>query len=282
MVTLNCKGHLLTLEKPAVMGILNITPDSFYEGARSMLPEDIMKKASRMQAEGALIIDIGGQSTRPGSEAVSAKEEMERIIEPITAIHKRFPDLLISVDTYYAEVARNAVEAGASIVNDISGGLMDANMLFTVAELRTPFICMHMRGTPQTMQGLTSYDDLVTDIMDYFIERIDACQRAGINDMIIDPGFGFSKNTTQNFQLLREMKELTLLGKPLLAGLSRKSTICKTLGIPPAEALNGTTVMNTIALLNGASILRVHDVKEAVEAITLVESLKKAESSTLK
>lgn len=282
MVTLNCKGHLLTLEKPAVMGILNITPDSFYEGARCMLPEDIMKKASRMQSEGALIIDIGGQSTRPGSEAVSAHEEMERIIDPITAIHKRFPDLLISVDTYYAEVARNAVEAGASIVNDISGGLMDANMLSTVAELRIPFICMHMRGTPQTMQGLTSYDDLVTDIMDYFIERIDACQRAGINDMIIDPGFGFSKNTTQNFQLLREMKELTLLGKPLLAGLSRKSTICKTLGIPPAEALNGTTVMNTIALLNGASILRVHDVKEAVEAITLVESLKKAESSTLK
>lgn len=282
MVTLNCKGRLLTLEKPAVMGILNITPDSFYEGARSMHPEDIMKKASRMQEEGALIIDIGGQSTRPGSEAVSAKEEMERIIEPITAIHKRFPDLLISVDTYYAEVARNAVQAGASMVNDISGGLMDANMLSTVAELRTPFICMHMRGTPQTMQGLTSYDDLVTDIMDYFIERIDACQRAGINDIIIDPGFGFSKNTTQNFQLLREMKELLLLGKPLLAGLSRKSTICKTLGISPAEALNGTTVMNTIALLNGASILRVHDVREAVEAITLLESLKKAESSTLK
>lgn len=282
MVTLNCKGHLLTLEKPAVMGILNITPDSFYEGARSMLPEDIMNKASRMQEEGALIIDIGGQSTRPGSEPVSAQEEIDRIIEPITAIHKRFPSLVISVDTYYAQVARLAVEAGASMVNDISGGLMDTAMLSTVSELRTPFICMHMRGTPQTMQGLTSYDDLVTDVMDYFIERIDACQRAGINDIIIDPGFGFSKNTTQNFQLLREMKELTLLGKPLLAGLSRKSTICKTLGISPAEALNGTTVMNTIALLNGASILRVHDVREAVEAITLVENLKKVEASTLK
>jgi dihydropteroate synthase len=225
-----------------------------------------------MIAEGADILDIGGQSTRPGSVRIGASEELARVLPAITAIHQQFPEIILSVDTYHAEVARAAVAAGAGIVNDVSGGLLDEAMLPAVAALRVPFICMHMKGSPGTMQQEAVYDDVVREVLDYFIGRVDACRRAGITDIILDPGFGFAKTAQHNFILLRHLRSLQLPGTALLAGLSRKSTIYKTLGTTAAGALNGTTVLHTIALLNGAQILRVHDVKEAREVVTLVEA----------
>lgn len=270
MFTLNCKGRLLALDKPVVMGIINATPDSFYEGSRFTLTEDILGQAEKMLQDGATILDIGGQSTRPGSTQVGEHEEMERVIPAIETIGLHFPQALISVDTYRAAVAQKAVDAGASIVNDVSGGSIDQQMIPVVAELDVPYICMHMKGTPDNMQQHAEYEDVTREVLDYFIRKIETCRKAGIKDIILDPGFGFAKTIQHNFELLRNLSLLQMPGCPLLVGLSRKSTVYKTLGTDAAGALNGTTVMNTIALLNGANILRVHDVKEAVEAVRLV------------
>lgn len=272
MFILNCKGRLLVAETPLVMGILNITPDSFYAGSR-VETGNILRRAEKMLAEGADILDIGAQSTRPGSVLLNAGEELDRLDGIIAAILREFPKAIISIDTFYSRVAKESVSAGATIVNDISGGGLDSEMIATVAELGVPYICMHMRGTPQTMTQLNDYENVTRSVLDYFINKVEECRIAGINDIIIDPGFGFSKNTAQNFELLKNLKMLEILGKPLLVGLSRKSSIYKTLGITAEEALNGTTVMNTIALMNGASILRVHDVREAKECVKLFNRL---------
>src|SRR6476620_3988937 len=269
MFMLNCRGRLLTFDSPIVMGIINVTPDSFYSGSRQSTVDAALQKAEQMINEGATILDLRGQSTRPNSKQISAEEEAERVCPAIEAVHKQFPDAIISVDTYYHYVAEQAVYAGASIVNDISGGILDNDMLFVVAKSKTPFICMHMKGTPENMQQHAVYENVTREVLDYFIQRIDVCKQAGINDVIIDPGFGFAKTIAHNFELLRNLSVFKMLEKPIIAGLSRKSTVYKTLGITSEEALNGTTVMNTLALLNGANILRTHDVKEAVEAIKL-------------
>lgn len=269
-MTVNCKGKLLALDKPVVMGIINVTPDSFYSGSRSAGVQQALEQAGKMVAEGAAILDIGGQSTRPGSETIGAEEETCRVVPVIQVIKEAFPCTFISIDTYYAAVAQAAVQAGAEMVNDISGGTIDNDMLATVARLKVPYICMHIKGTPATMQQHAVYNDVTKEVLEYFIERIAACRQAGITDIIADPGFGFAKTPTHNFTLLRNLDVFKILGVPVLAGVSRKSTIYKTLGITADEALNGTTVLNTIALLNGAHILRVHDVKEAVEAVKLV------------
>jgi dihydropteroate synthase len=252
------------------MGILNITPDSFYQGSRIQNEDAVLQIASRMLSEGATILDIGGQSTRPASIRLSANEEAERVLPVIALIHKNFPDAFVSVDTYHANVANQAVDAGASIINDISGGTMDETMLSTVGKLNVPYICMHIQGKPETMQQNPVYENVTREVLDFFIQQTEQCRIQNINDVIIDPGFGFGKTISHNFQLLKELSVFKMLEKPILAGLSRKATIYKTLNISAEEALNGTTVLNTIALLNGANILRVHDVKEAVEAIELV------------
>lgn len=276
MYTLNCKGKLLVLDKPLVMGILNVTPDSFYDRHLLTGVDAIITHAGKMISEGADILDIGGQSTKPGSQRITIEEELARVLPIVILLQQKYPDLVLSIDTYYAEVATAAVNAGADIVNDISGGDMDAAMLQTVAALQVPYICMHMRGTPETMQQKTNYDDVVKEVLDYFIEKITACTTAGIKDVIIDPGFGFAKTIQHNFTLLKNLQAFQMLNKPILAGLSRKGTIYKTLGITVEEALNGTTVLNTLAFLNGAAIVRVHDVKEAKEIITLLDSYTKA------
>ncbi len=276
MYTLNCKGKLLVADKPLIMGIINITPDSFYEGHLNKGIESIVQSATTMLAEGADILDIGGQSTRPGSTRISAEQETKRVLPVIEAIIQSHPEAIISIDTYHSKVVQEAVQAGASIVNDISAGIIDSNMLATVAALKVPFIAMHMKGMPETMQDKPQYNDVVKEVLDFFIMKIDECKKAGISDIIIDPGFGFAKTIEHNFQLLKNLSLFSMLGKPVLAGISRKGTIYKTLNITAAEALNGTTCLNTIALLNGASILRVHDVKEAKETIQLLHSYHKA------
>lgn len=271
MFTLNCKGKLLTISKPIVMGIINTTPDSFFQGSRQATVDAALQKAEQMIAEGATILDIGGQSTRPGSEQIGAEQELVRVLPVIEAIHQQFPDAFISIDTYHAAVAKQAVEAGASIVNDISGGTLDEAMLKTVAYLHTPYICMHTKGNPTNMQQEAVYENVTKEVLEFFIHQTEKCRLAGINDVIVDVGFGFAKTIQHNFQLLKELSVFHMLQKPLLVGISRKSTIYKTLGITANEALNGTTVLNTIGLLNGANILRVHDVKEAIECIKLME-----------
>lgn len=271
MHTLNCKGKLLVLDKPVAMGIINVTPDSFYHNSRAASVEPALDAAGKMIKEGAAILDIGGQSTRPGSTRVTTAQELERVIPVITSITKTFPEAIISIDTYAAPVAAEAVKAGALMVNDISSGDMDENMLSTVAALKVPYICMHMQGRPDTMQLHPRYDDVTADVLDYLIQKVQTCRRYGINDVIIDPGFGFGKTIQHNFSLLKNLPVFKTLNCPILAGLSRKSTVYKTLGITVEEALNGTTVLNTIALQNGANILRVHDVKAACEAIRLLD-----------
>ena len=275
MYTINCKGKLLVIDQPLVMGIINATPDSFYEGHLAKEMDSIVTLAGTMLADGAAILDIGGQSTKPGSKKISVAEEISRVIPVIEAIAQQYPQAVISVDTFYSAVAMAAVKAGASIVNDVSGGTMDKAMLNIVADLKTPFICMHMQGTPETMQRQTNYQNVVIDVLDYLSRRVDICRQAGINDIIVDPGFGFGKTIEQNFLLLKNLSAFNLLEAPLLVGLSRKSTIYKTLNVTATEALNGTTSLNTIALLNGASILRVHDVKEAWQAVKLVKAYNK-------
>ncbi len=260
---------------PIIMGIINATPDSFYEGYLAKGMDGILALAKKMIHDGATILDIGGQSTRPYSGRISVEEELARVIPIIESLHVQFPDTIISVDTYQSKVAIAAVQAGASMVNDISGGQMDAGMIAAVASMHNvPYICMHTKGTPETMQAQAVYDDVTKEVLEYFIAKINECKNAGIKDVIVDPGFGFAKNVEQNYTLLKNLSILKMLDKPILVGISRKSTIYKTLGITAAEALNGTTVLNTLALKNGASILRVHDVKEAVEAVKLMEQYK--------
>ena len=257
------------------MGVVNATPDSFF---KSDINKDILQVVKQMTDEGAAIIDIGGQSTRPGSERIKAEEELSRVIPIIESIQNTNPGIILSIDTYYSEVAAAAVKAGASIINDISGGTMDDAMISTAASLQVPYVCMHMKDTPATMHLDPVYEDVVKEVLDFFIFKIAECRDAGIHDIIIDPGFGFGKTIRHNFQLLHDLNIFKMLDRPILAGLSRKSTVYKTLHTTADKALNGTTVMNTIALLNGASILRVHDVQEAREAITLVTAYKKASS----
>jgi len=269
MFTLNCKGRLLVIEKPLVMGIINATPDSFFGGSRFNGVDEIVTTAENMLNDGADIIDIGGQSTRPGSELISVDEEIERIVPAIKAIANKFPNAFISIDTFYSTVAMAAVDAGATIVNDISAGSMDNKMIKTVAELKVPYVLMHMKGTPQTMQQNTTYENVTREVLDFFILKTNELKKAGIVDIIIDPGFGFAKKINQNFKLLKNLSVFKMLDKPIMLGISRKSTIYKTLEINADDALNGTTVLNTIGLMNGASILRVHDVKEAKEAVKL-------------
>jgi dihydropteroate synthase len=276
MFTMNCRGKLRIVDKPKVMGILNVTPDSFYKGSRVQQQDEALAKASAMIESGADILDIGGQSTRPGSTRIDATTEMQRVIPVIELIKRRFPDAWVSVDTFYSSVAREAVHAGAGMVNDISGGSADSEMLVTVAALQVPYVCMHMKGTPADMQQDPTYADVTLEVIDFFIERIAACRKAGIQDILLDPGFGFGKTAVHNFQLLQRLEEFQLFDLPLVVGLSRKSTIYRTLGCSPEEALNGSTVLHTIALLKGAHILRVHDVKEAVEAVKLVNAYKNA------
>ena len=278
MFSLNCKGKLLAIDKPLVMGIINTTPDSFYDGSRKQSGESVLNQATKMLIEGADIIDVGGQSTRPGSERISAKEELKRVLPAVEIILKNFPDTIISVDTYQSEVAVELINAGASIINDVSAGNLDSSMIETVAKLQVPYVCMHMKGTPQDMQQQSNYENVTTELLDFFIQKIDECKRAGINDVIIDPGFGFGKTIAHNFTLLKELLVFKMLEKPIMAGLSRKSTIYKTLGITAEEALNGSTVLHTLALQNGANILRVHDVKEAKEVIALWERYEKTPS----
>ena len=269
MFTLNCKGRLLVIEKPLVMGIINATPDSFFGGSRFNGVDEIVTTAENMLNDGADIIDIGGQSTRPGSELISVEEEIERIVPAIKAIANKLPNAFISIDTFYSTVAMAAVDAGATIVNDISAGSMDNKMIKTVAGLKVPYVLMHMKGTPQTMQQNTTYENVTREVLDFFILKSNELKKAGIVDIIIDPGFGFAKKINQNFKLLKNLSVFKMLDKPIMLGISRKSTIYKTLEINADDALNGTTVLNTIGLMNGASILRVHDVKEAKEAVKL-------------
>jgi dihydropteroate synthase len=271
---INCKGRLLDLSTPKVMGILNLTPDSFYDGGRRDSREEHLRQAEKMLKEGADLIDVGAYSSRPGATDISEAEELQRLIPVIEDLINEFPDVLLSVDTFRSEVARKGVETGAAMINDISAGNLDDKMMETVAQLQVPYVMMHMRGNPQTMKDLNTYEDLVQDILFYFSQKIDRARELGINDLIIDPGFGFSKNIAQNFELVSKLQLFKILQLPVLSGLSRKSLIYKTLNSTPDEALNGTTVLNTVALMNGAKILRVHDVKEAVECVKLVEHLK--------
>jgi|CXWL01.1.fsa_nt_gi dihydropteroate synthase len=272
MFTLNCKGRLLVVDKPLVMGIINITPDSFYSGSRHEDIDAVLRQAEKMLKDGATIIDIGGQSTRPGSEELSAEEELKRVIAPVESINKHFPEAFISIDTFYSKVATGAVEAGATIVNDISAGSIDSAMIETVAALKVPYVLMHMQGTPLTMQQYPHYDHVTNEVLDFLINKVNKFRQSGITDLIVDPGFGFGKTIAHNFELLNNLSVFRMLNCPILLGISRKSSIYKTLGITVEESLNGTTVLNTIGLTNGASILRVHDVKEAVEVVRLFEA----------
>ncbi|TCJ18965.1 dihydropteroate synthase [Flaviaesturariibacter flavus] len=267
--SLNCRGQLVGLNEPGVLGILNVTPDSFFSGSRVQQEAELLRRAEQMLLEGALFLDIGGQSTRPGSVRVDAGEELARVLPAIEAIRRNFPLALISIDTYYAKVARAAVEAGAVLVNDVSGGSIDAELIPTVAALKVPYVLMHLKGDPQTMQAEARYDNVVTEVFDALNRRRRELTEAGINDIIIDPGFGFAKTSAHNFRLLQQLSFFHELGCPLLVGISRKATVYRTLGITPEEALNGTTVLHTLALQQGAQLLRVHDVKAAREAIRL-------------
>ena len=273
MYTLNCKGKLLLLEIPVVMGILNSTPDSFFSGSRFQQTDELLTRSEKMLSEGATILDIGGMSTRPGAEIISADEEIRRVIPAIQAIHARFPEAILSVDSYRPAVVSQALEAGASIINDVSA-LADETMLSLAVAHQAPYILMHSRGTPETMQMMTDYKDLMPDLIDFFSAQYARCLAHHVKDVMIDPGFGFAKTIDQNFALLRDLSLLQILDLPVLVGLSRKATVYKTLGISAAEALNGTTVLNTLALERGAMILRVHDVKEAVEAVKLYSRVK--------
>lgn len=274
-MTINCKGILIDLSTPKVMGILNLTPDSFYDGGVLKNEKDILGQAEKMLSEGATFLDLGGYSSRPGAKDILISEELNRVIPAIELILKNFPETLISIDTFRSEVAKKAIENGAAIINDISAGMLDEAMLPTVAQLQVPYVMMHMRSTPQTMQSQTDYDNVTLDVLHYFSERIAAARKLGINDIIADPGFGFAKTLEQNFELLSNLELFKNLNVPFLIGVSRKKMIHKTLNISPQEALNGTTALNSIALLKGANILRVHDVKEAVECIKLIGFLKK-------
>ncbi len=270
---INCKGTLTDLSQPKVMGILNCTPDSFFDGGKYKNENEFLHQAERLLNEGADFIDIGAYSTKPNADFVTNEEELKRIVPVVELILKHFPETLISIDTFRADVAKACVEAGGAIINDISAGLLDDKMLETVGQLKVPYIMMHMRGTPQTMVQLTQYDDIIKEMLFYFSQRIEVARNCGIDDIIIDPGFGFAKTLEQNYEVMQKMELFKMTELPILAGVSRKSMIYKLLGITPQEALNGTTVLNTIALTKGANILRVHDVKEAVETVRIIMNL---------
>ncbi|MEH1009290.1 dihydropteroate synthase [Winogradskyella sp. ECml5-4] len=272
-MNINCKGKLIDLSTPKVMGILNVTPDSFFDGGKYNNETAILNQVETMLSHGATFIDIGGYSSRPNADDVSETEELNRVIPIIKLILKDFPETLISIDTFRSHVAKKSIEAGAALINDISAGKLDNNMLTTVGKLAVPYIMMHMRGTPKTMQQHTQYNDLTKEIISYFADRIAEAHKAKINDLIIDPGFGFAKTTEQNFELLNTLELLQLIDQPILAGVSRKSMIYKTLNSTSENALNGTTALHMVALQKGAKILRVHDVKEASECITLYNQL---------
>ena len=274
MTSINCKGKLIDFEIPKVMGILNVTPDSFYDGGSYKNEKDILAQAEKMLNDGATFIDVGAYSSRPGAQDISADEECARLIPVVNLLLKNYPDVLLSIDTFRSKVAQEAVNAGAALINDISAGFLDEAMLTTIAKLQVPYIMMHMRGTPQTMTNLTEYEDVVHEVIFYLSERVAAARALGINDLIVDPGLGFAKTVAQNFELLNATEKLQVLELPILIGLSRKSMITKTLGVDSNSALNGTTALNMIALQKGASILRVHDVKEAVQTVRLHQALK--------
>ena len=267
---INCRGTLLDVSKTVVMGILNITPDSFFDGGKFTEEESIVKQVKKMISEGASIIDVGASSTRPGAPEIGVKEELSRLIPVIDMLVKEFPSGIFSVDTYNSETAQQAIKKGAHLINDISGGSMDNRMFEVVSDLQVPYILMHIKGTPADMQFNPEYDNVTKEIIEYFIRKIEILRKLHIRDIIIDPGFGFGKTLEHNFQLLNHLKDFALFEVPVMAGLSRKSMVCKVLGKNPADALNGTTVLHTLTLQQGVNILRVHDVKEAMEAIKLV------------
>ncbi|MEO1629118.1 MAG: dihydropteroate synthase, partial [Bacteroidota bacterium] len=276
--TINCKGRLVDLSQPKIMGILNVTPDSFFDGGKYTSEKNMLQQVEKMLAEGADFIDVGGMSSRPGAEVISVEEELGRVLPVVRAIHKHFPDALISIDTVRSEVARQTVEAGAALVNDISAGRFDDQLYQTVASLGVPYILMHMQGQPSNMQDAPEYEDVITEVLDFCIAQLKELRALGIKDVIIDPGFGFGKSVEHNYQLLQNMHAFQILDLPILAGVSRKSMICKLLKVDPAQALNGSTALHMIALQQGASILRVHDVKEARQVVQLWEML---ENSTI-
>jgi dihydropteroate synthase len=268
-ITLNADGKLIDLSSPKVMGIINITPDSFYSDSRKPSVDEALIQAEKMLADGATFLDIGSYSSRPGATDISTAEETDRLLPVVEAILKTFPNAILSIDTFRAKVAEAAVKAGAHIINDISGGTLDEDMFTTIARLQVPYILMHMKGTPQTMVQMAHYDDVFNEVLDYFVSKYRQLKQLGVHDVIIDPGFGFAKNQQQNYQLMSRMQDFDILELPLLIGISRKKMIYGLLGGTAADALNGTTVLNTIALNKGADILRVHDVKQAVEAIQI-------------
>jgi dihydropteroate synthase len=272
-MTINCKGQLIDLLTPKVMGILNVTPDSFYDGGRFTAHKEILLQVEKMLQEGATFIDIGGQSSKPNAQLVSVDEELTRVVTVVDLILKNFPQAILSIDTFNSKVAKLCIENGAAIINDISAGMLDNKMMETVAQLQVPYIMMHMKGTPQTMQKLTNYDNLMKELLFYFSERVATARSLGINDLIVDPGFGFAKTIEQNFELLSKLELFDMLELPVLVGLSRKSMIYKTLESISENSLNGTSVLNTLALTKGAKILRVHDVKEAMECVKLYSKI---------
>ena len=272
-MTINCKGQLVDLTSPKVMGILNVTPNSFFDGGKYKSGSEMLSQVGKMLSDGATFIDIGAYSSKPSAEFVSEEEELQRIVPIVNLILEYYPETLISIDTFRSEVAKVCIENGAAIINDISAGNLDDKMLETIAKYNVPYIMMHMRGTPQTMQAMTTYDNIVKEIIFYFSEKVAKARSLGINDLIVDPGFGFAKTLEQNYEVLQKMELFQILELPLLAGISRKSMIYKFLNSSAEEALNGTTVLNTIALTKGANILRVHDVKEAVECVKLFDKL---------
>lgn len=271
--TFNCRGRLLDISSPAVMAIINVTPDSFYDGGKWNSEKELLFHAEQLLKEGAQILDVGGMSSRPGSSVIPESEELNRVIPVIKALNRNFPDTIISIDTWRTKVLMEAADAGASIANDISGGTLDAEYWKVVAQYKLPYVLMHMQGSPDTMQANPSYQDVVREVFEWFKMKIIQLNQLGIHDIILDPGFGFGKTVQHNFQLLNQLHVFRLFGLPILSGLSRKSMICRVLKISPEQALNGTTALNTVALMNGTSLLRVHDVKEAKETIQLIQEL---------
>ncbi len=271
--TINCGGKLINLAQPKIMGVINLTPDSFYKASRAANTTATLKVAEQMLVEGATFLDLGAMSSRPGAPLITAEEELNRLLPALRAVAKQFPMAIVSVDTIFSETAKAVVSEGATMINDISGGTLDPKMFETIAQLGVPYVLMHTRGTPKTMQQQTQYDDIALDILDDLIQKVGNLRQLGVKDILIDPGFGFGKTVEQNFILLKKLSVFKILGLPLLAGLSRKTMIWKSLQITPEQALNGTTALNMVALLHGANILRVHDVRPAVETIQLYELL---------
>lgn len=278
-LTLNCRGRLVDLSSPVVMGVLNINQDSFYPGSRLSKPAEVLVRAEQMLHSGAVFLDVGGMSSRPGAQVIDEEEELRRVIPTIEAIHRSFPEALISVDTIRGRVAREAVAAGASLINDISAGRLDETLYPTLAELQVPYVLMHMLRRPETMQQDPAYEDVVLEVLDFLATELGRLRELGLKDIIIDPGFGFGKTVEHNYQLLRSLHAFKILGVPILAGISRKSMICKVLKVNPADALNGTSVLHLAALQQGAHILRAHDVGPAMEVIRLWQQLEKPENS---